>query len=139
MNSGPIPRTQIRLSKSFIVVLCLSVLALLSFVIKDQLYVVVDTTVQSSALLSALAVFCSEPLLVLLVLSAAGIAAWSWFKDRNIFWTIAASGIGAIAAYLVSTILKLIVTEQRPCQSIHVATALACPPLGTGLGPRTIR
>ncbi|GAA1414214.1 phosphatase PAP2 family protein [Glutamicibacter uratoxydans] len=130
MNSESVPRTRLKLSTSFNVVLCLVVLALISFAFKDQLYTAIDTTVQSSAVLSALAVFCSEPLLVLLVLSAAGIAAWSWFKDRSIFWTIAASGMGVVAAYVVSTVLKLLVTEQRPCQSIHVATALACPPAG---------
>ncbi len=130
MNSDSLPRTRLKLSTSFIVVLCLVVLALISFVFKDQLYTTIDTTVQSSAVLSALAVFCSEPLLVLLVLSAAGIAAWSWFKDRKMFWSIAASGMGVVAAYVVSTVLKLLVAEQRPCQSIHVATALACPPAG---------
>ncbi|WP_313813119.1 phosphatase PAP2 family protein [Glutamicibacter sp.] len=130
MTPDPATEASIKLSKSSIIVLCLAASAVVAFLFEVQLYTSISTSVQSSAVLSALAVFCSEPLLILLVLSSAAIGVWSWFKDRSVFWTIAAGAVGVIAAYAVSTILKQLVNEQRPCQSIHVATVLECPPLG---------
>ncbi|MGP9017207.1 phosphatase PAP2 family protein [Streptomyces sp. BR1] len=41
-----------------------------------------------------------------------------------------AAPLVVVAAYLANDVFKMIVHEQRPCQTLHVVTVEACPPLG---------
>ncbi|WP_239464208.1 phosphatase PAP2 family protein [Glutamicibacter protophormiae] len=74
--------------------------------------------------------FFADTALLLLVLFTAGLAVWSWFKDRAALTRLVLGGVGVLLAYAASSTLKLVFTEARPCQSIHVALAETCPPPG---------
>lgn len=112
------------------------VLSLPAFMFREQLYTAVAAAAGSSPALTLLAVFFADAGL-LLVLFTAGLAVWSWFRDRAAFARLLLGGLGVILAYAVSSTLKLVLAEAWPCQSIHVAIAESCPPPGTGPGLRT--
>lgn len=108
-----------------IVLSCLLLGALLTYLWRDQTY-------------SALALSPGSPYgifvgivakrgLWLLVLTAAVIAVVTWFTDRAAFARLAAGGLGVVGAYLISKIVKLVVTEQRPCAQLNPNPVLQCP------------
>ena len=68
--------------------------------------------------------------LLILVAVAVSIAAWSWVQNRTVFWQLAVAGGGVLVAYALSESIKLLVTEQRPCHTLDVATVLTCPEPG---------
>lgn len=113
-----------------LIALGLMALSLPAFVVREQLYTAVTAAAGSSPALTLLAVFFADAALLLLVLFTAGLAVWSWFRDRAAFARLVLGGLGVILAYAASSTLKLILTEARPCQSIHVAIAETCPPPG---------
>ncbi|WP_129789879.1 phosphatase PAP2 family protein [Promicromonospora panici] len=65
--------------------------------------------------------------LLALVAITACLVLFTWLRDRPRFWLLAAAGAGTVAAYAVSEAVKLVVTEERPCRVVDVATVLACP------------
>ncbi|MFD6894437.1 phosphatase PAP2 family protein, partial [Rhodococcus sp. NPDC060086] len=43
---------------------------------------------------------------------------------------LATGGIGVVGAYLLSEVIKLMVTEERPCRVLDVDTIMSCPEVG---------
>ncbi|RCH65668.1 PAP2 family protein [Streptomyces sp. SDr-06] len=58
----------------------------------------------------------------------------AWWRARPLgiarTTTALAAPLVVVAAYAVNDVLKMIVHEQRPCQTLHTLTVEACPPLG---------
>ncbi|MCP2266205.1 undecaprenyl-diphosphatase [Promicromonospora thailandica] len=65
--------------------------------------------------------------LLALVAITASLVVLAWFRDRPRFGLLTAAGAGTLAAYAASEVIKLVVTEERPCRVVDVATVLACP------------
>ncbi|WPR63263.1 phosphatase PAP2 family protein [Glutamicibacter protophormiae] len=113
-----------------LIALGLMTLSLPAFVVRKQLFTAITAAADSSPALTLLAVFFADTALLLLVLFTAGLAVWSWFKDRAALTRLVLGGVGVLLAYAASSTLKLVFTEARPCQSIHMALAETCPPPG---------
>lgn len=109
--------------------LTLIALAGITYPFRDVLYLGISGITAQSPVLSAIASFVTEPGLVLLVLTTVWIAVRSWLYDRFAFWRLVAGGVGVILAYGMSELLKLIVTEERPCRALDAMTVVACPEL----------
>ncbi|MEH0470052.1 phosphatase PAP2 family protein [Streptomyces sp. B21-097] len=64
----------------------------------------------------------------------AALMAMAWWRARRVSATAAllalAVPVVVVAAYGVDAVLKLLVREERPCQSLRVATLEACPAPG---------
>ncbi|MEU5432603.1 phosphatase PAP2 family protein [Streptomyces sp. NPDC020719] len=58
----------------------------------------------------------------------------AWWRARREGGARLAMALAAplvvVAAYVANDVFKMIVHEQRPCQTLHVVTVEACPPLG---------
>lgn len=67
---------------------------------------------------------------LLLVALAAVLAAGSLVRERAVFCRLVSGGVGVLGAYLLSELVKLLVTEERPCRAWDVETVLACPGVG---------
>ncbi|MEV0953760.1 phosphatase PAP2 family protein [Promicromonospora sp. NPDC050249] len=80
--------------------------------------------------LAGLAGLVAERGLLVLVAVVAALVLYTWFRDRPGFVLLTAAGAGTVAAYATSEVVKLAVTEERPCRAIDVATVLACPAPG---------
>lgn len=130
MTSESPRAASVRPAVPVVIALGLMVLSLPAFMFREQLYTAVTAAAGSSPALTLLAVFFADAALMLLVLFTAGLALWSWFRDRVAFSRLVLGGLGVILAYAASSTLKLLLTESRPCQSIHVAIAESCPPPG---------
>lgn len=108
-----------------IVLICLLLGVLLTFMWKDQTYTAVSLEAGSPA--GMVVGIIAKRGLWLLVVTAGIIAATTWFVDRAAFARLAAGGLGVVAAYFVSKIVKVIVTEQRPCVNLNPNPVLQCP------------
>ncbi|MGI5187899.1 phosphatase PAP2 family protein [Promicromonospora sp. CA-289599] len=80
--------------------------------------------------LAGLAGLVAEKGLLVLVAVVACLALFTWLRDRPGFGLLAAAGAGTVTAYATSEAVKVLVTEERPCRVIDVATVLACPAPG---------
>ncbi len=107
----------------------LALLALTSLPVKDSLFRTVAGAAHGSALAPAVSLIARAGLLVL-VATAGTIAARTFARRRRDFWTLAVAGVGVVAAYLLSEGVKLVVSEDRPCRVLDVATVLVCPEAG---------
>ncbi|MFG2652046.1 phosphatase PAP2 family protein [Streptomyces sp. NPDC048436] len=58
----------------------------------------------------------------------------AWWRARRASATAAVAALAVpvvvVAAYALNDVLKMLVREDRPCQSLHVATLEACPAPG---------
>jgi membrane-associated phospholipid phosphatase len=68
--------------------------------------------------------------LLVLVAVVAVLALFTWLRDRPGFGLLVAAGTGTVVAYATSEAVKLVVTEERPCRVVDVATVLVCPAPG---------
>jgi len=107
----------------------LVLLAVVAFVERAWLYTSVAAAGSSPWVRPFIAVVAELGVLVL-VATAALLAAWAWLRDRRAFLTLAAAGTGVVGAYGTSELVKTLVEEERPCRVFDVATALACPAVG---------
>lgn len=107
----------------------LVLLAAASFPARDALYLNIATGTEASPFAGAAGWIATDGMF-LLVGSTALLALWCWTYARRSFWTLTAAGAGVITAYLVSELIKLLVTEQRPCRALNVETVLPCPGIG---------
>ncbi|TDU25339.1 phosphatase PAP2 family protein [Arthrobacter sp. JUb115] len=130
MNSPSPARIAIAPSRPAIIIAVLALLALAAYPWRDALYLGISGTVAQSAPLSAAAVFFSETLLLLLMAGACTLTVLCWFRDRIAFWRLVSGAIGAVAAYGLSELAKILVAEERPCRALAAVTALACPEAG---------
>ncbi|MBS9372093.1 Undecaprenyl-diphosphatase BcrC [Rhodococcus sp. B50] len=111
------------------VALVLTLLAAATVPIRDRLYLSVAQAVEGS-FLGPLAGLVADRGLLVLVAFTGVLAAWLWRNDRRGFGTLAVGGIGVVGAYLSSELVKLVVTEPRPCRALGIATVLECPEVG---------
>ncbi|WP_285108370.1 phosphatase PAP2 family protein [Promicromonospora sp. MEB111] len=106
--------------------LVLSAVALLAWPARGSLFEGIAGGTAASPL-AGLAGLVADKGLLALVAATAGLVLLTWFRDRPRFWLLAAAGLGTVAAYVTSEVVKLLVTEERPCRAVDVATVLACP------------
>lgn len=130
MNSRSSAPISVVPSRTAIIVAVLAVLAMASYPLRDALYLGISGTVAQSALLSAAAVFFSEILLLMLMAGACTLAVLCWFRNRVAFWRLDSGAIGAVAAYGLSELAKILVAEEHPCRALDALTAVACPEAG---------
>ncbi|MEU5844541.1 phosphatase PAP2 family protein [Rhodococcus sp. NPDC047139] len=109
--------------------LVLALLAAATVPIRDRLYLSVAQTVEASFLGPVAGLIADKGLLALVAFTAV-LAAWSWRNDRRGFGTLVVGGIGVVSAYLSSELVKLVVTEPRPCRALGIETVLECPEVG---------
>ena len=111
------------------VALVLTLLAAATVPIRDRLYLSVARTVEGS-FLGPLAGLVADKGLLVLVAATGVLAAQLWRIDRRGFGTLTVGGLGVVAAYLSSELVKLVVTEPRPCRALGITTVLECPEVG---------
>lgn len=121
--------TRTLLRTTLIVVGSLAFAALVALPLREPIFRLVAGGVADSPV-GGLFAFIADKGMYLFVLAAAAGAVWTWLYDRARFWLLATGGIGVIAAYLASELVKLIVTEERPCRTLDVTGALECPAPG---------
>jgi undecaprenyl-diphosphatase len=118
----------IRLSLTTATVLAL--IALGALPVRENLYLAIAGPASDSSTLGGLAGAVASRGLLLLVALATAVTVWSWLQDRTAFRRLAAGGIGVVGAYLLSEVIKLMVTEERPCRALVVDTVMSCPQVG---------
>ncbi|MGW2094092.1 phosphatase PAP2 family protein [Promicromonospora sukumoe] len=124
---GPVPDTALPVALG--TVLILGAVALLTWPARAALFETVAGGTAASPLASLAGLVADKGLLALVAVTA-GLVLLTWFRDRPRFWLLAGAGLGVVAAYMASEAVKLLVTEERPCRVLDVATVLACPPPG---------
>lgn len=129
--SPPVPErfTRSTLAAALAVAVSLACLALAAIPVRDSLYLAFARTTEASPF-APLAGFVAEKGPLVLVATFAVLAARTWQHDRRAFRMLVAGGAGAVAAYLTSETVKLVITEPRPCRALNVATVLDCPAIG---------
>lgn len=111
------------------IALVLTLAAAATVPLRDRLYLSVAQTVEASFLGPVAGLVADKGLLVLVGFTAA-LAVWLWRSDRRGFGTLAVGGLGVVSAYLSSELIKLVVTEPRPCRALGIETVLECPEVG---------
>ncbi|UYP17188.1 phosphatase PAP2 family protein [Rhodococcus sp. Z13] len=107
----------------------LALLAALTVPARNRLYLAVAETFEQSALGSFAGLVADKGLLVLVAFTGV-LAVQLWRTDLERFRTLAVAGVGVVAAYLTSELVKLVVTEPRPCRALGIETVLECPEVG---------
>lgn len=121
------PRVIVRVAGALI---CgFAVLAAAAFVVRNDLYKWIAGAAEGSGLELVVGLVAEVGVLVL-VGTAALLAAWTWVRDRRSFLTLAVAGVGVVGAYVTSEMIKLVIAEQRPCQALNIETVLTCPAAG---------
>jgi undecaprenyl-diphosphatase len=110
-------------------VLGLSVIAVLAWPTRGILFESVAGGTAGSPWADVAGLVADKGLLALVALTAC-LVVLTWLRDRSRLGLLAAAGAGTVAAYGVSEAVKLVVTEERPCRVVDVATVLACPAPG---------
>ncbi|GGZ21886.1 phosphatase PAP2 family protein [Streptomyces nitrosporeus] len=124
----PSPRPGV-LRATTAVIAVLTALALASFPAREALYLAIARTTEGSPFGEAAGLVADKGLL-LLVAAAGGTALHTWLRDRHAFRTLVCAGAGVVGAYLTSELVKILVTEQRPCRTLSLETVLTCPAPG---------
>jgi membrane-associated phospholipid phosphatase len=124
---SPVPRAVLPAVLTAFLVLC--ALALLAWPARESLFESVAGGATDSPW-AGLAGLVADKGLLVLVATAACLAMFTWLRDRPRFGLLAAAGVGTVAAYATSEVVKLMVTEERPCRVVDVATVLPCPAPG---------
>jgi membrane-associated phospholipid phosphatase len=124
---SPVPRAALPVVLAAF--LGLSVLSLVAWPARAGLFESIAGGTAGSPL-AGFAGLVAERGLLVLVAAVAALALYRWLRDRPGFGLLAAAGSGTVAAYATSELVKLAVTEERPCRTIDVATVLACPAPG---------
>lgn len=115
-----------RLSAPLVVAAILALVTALTYPSRTALYIRLSGAVQGSVIEDAV-VLLAERGLLLLIAVAAVLAILTWWRDRPAFVRLAAGGLGTVAAYASSEVIKTLVSQPRPCRTLDVATALTCP------------
>lgn len=108
----------------------LALVAVLAWPLRADVYQTVAPSVADAPVAAALAAGLATYGLLVLVALAGILAVRTFHRDRAAFWRLAGGGVGVISAYLLSELLKVMVTEERPCRVWDVPTALVCPGVG---------
>jgi undecaprenyl-diphosphatase len=107
----------------------LSAIALLAWPARESLFEGIAGGAADAPWAGLAGLVADKGLLVLVAITAC-LVPFTWFRDRARFWLLAAAGAGTVAAYATSELVKLAVTEERPCRAVDFATVLACPAPG---------
>lgn len=109
----------------------LVVLSILSFRFRDSLYRAIAGSAEesSSTAHEIVDATASKGLLVLVAITAV-VTVVALRRGRADFLLIVSAGVGTIAAYAGGEMIKLLVTEERPCRAIGIETVTACPEAG---------
>lgn len=107
----------------------LAFLALATFPVRGGLFGSVAEFFAGSSL-GSVAGFVAENGPYVLVATVVVLVVRLWQTDRRAFLTLGVAGGGVVLAYLSSELIKLVVTEPRPCRALGVAGVLECPELG---------
>lgn len=118
------------LSRALLVAGLLAVVAAVTWPLREAAYRSVAPAVAASPTGAALAGALAEYGPLLLVALAAVLAVGAFTGDRRVLWRLGAGGVGVIGAAVLSKLLKLAVTEERPCRVWDVEAVLACPGVG---------
>lgn len=110
-------------------VLSLCAIALLAWPAREALFGSVAGGTTGSPLAPLAGLVADKGLLVLVAITAV-LVVLTWFRDRPRCGLLTAAGVGTVAAYAASEVVKLMVTEERPCRVADVATVLPCPAPG---------
>lgn len=124
---GPVPRAV--LPAVLTAFLGLSAIALLAWPARESLFEGIARGTADAPWAGLAGMVADKGLLVLVAITAC-LVPFMWFRDRTRFWLLAAAGAGTVAAYATSELVKLAVTEERPCRAVDFATVLACPAPG---------
>lgn len=109
--------------------LVLATVGLLAWPARQGLFAAAAGGTAGSALAGFAGLVADRGLLVLLGVTA-GLALYTWRRDRPGFRLLVAAGAGTVVAYATSELVKAIVTEERPCRVVDVAAVLPCPAAG---------
>ncbi|NLV80945.1 MAG: phosphatase PAP2 family protein [Rhodococcus sp.] len=107
----------------------LAVLALAALPVRDGLFRAISGFFAGSALGSS-AGFVAENGPYVLVATVAVLVVRLWVTDRRAFLTLGVAGVGVVTAYLSSELIKLVITEPRPCRALGITGVLDCPEVG---------
>jgi undecaprenyl-diphosphatase len=124
---SPVPRTVLPAALAAFLGLC--ALTLLAWPARESLFESVAGAATGSPWAGLAGLVADKGLLVLVAITAC-LVLFTWLRDRPRFGLLAAAGVGTVAAYAVSEAVKLMVTEERPCRVVDVATVLPCPAPG---------
>ena len=132
VESSPVVRTRLSrttLRPALLTAVALAFLALAAVPVHKELYTTIARAIEASPLASIVG-FVAEKGPLVLVATFAVLAIRSWLHDHRALRILVAGGAGAVVAYLSSEIVKLVITEPRPCRALDVATVLECPEVG---------
>jgi membrane-associated phospholipid phosphatase len=104
----------------------LVILAALAWPVRTVLHRVIAEGFAESPLAGP-AGFIADKGLLVIVAVAAVTAVWTFRRDRPALLRLFCGGVGVVLAYLTSELVKMVVTENRPCAGGDVTTVLACP------------
>lgn len=104
-------------------------LALAAVPVHEELYTAIARAIEASPLASV-AGFVAEKGPLVLVATFGVLAIRSWLHDHRALRILVAGGVGAVVAYVTSELVKLVITEPRPCRAHDVVTVLECPEVG---------
>ncbi len=107
----------------------LAFLALAAVPLHEEFYTAIARNTEASSL-GVLAGVIAEKGPLVLVATFAVLAVRSWLRDHRALRIMVAGGAGAVVAYLTSELVKLVITEPRPCRAFDVTTVLECPEVG---------
>ncbi|MFD6880950.1 phosphatase PAP2 family protein [Rhodococcus sp. 105337] len=132
VEASPAVRTRLSratLRRAMLTAVVLAFLALAAVPVHEELYTAIARAIEASPL-AALAGVIAEKGPLVLVATFAVLAVRSWLRDRRALRIMVAGGAGAVVAYLTSELVKLVITEPRPCRAFDVTTVLECPEVG---------
>lgn len=104
----------------------LVILAVLAWPVRTVVHRVIAEGFADSPLAGP-AGFIADKGLLVIVAVAAVTAVWTFRRDRAALLRLLCGGVGVVLAYLTSELVKMVVTENRPCAGGDVTTVLACP------------
>lgn len=124
---SPVPRAALPPVLAAFLGLC--AIALLAWPARESLFEGIAGGTTDAPWAGLAGLVADKGLLVLVAITGCP-ALFTWLRDRPRFWLLAAAGAGTVAAYATSEVVKLAVTEERPCRAVDFATVLACPAPG---------
>lgn len=104
----------------------LVILAVLAWPVRTVVHRVIAEGFADSPLAGP-AGFIADKGLLVIVAVAAVTAVWTFRRVRAALLRLLCGGVGVVLAYLTSELVKMVVTENRPCAGGDVTTVLACP------------
>lgn len=125
----PPPSAKAMLLPALATALGLTLLAAAAVPGRDRLYLTVADLIDTTGT-GTLAGFVADKGLFVLVGLTGVLALRLLVRDQRGFGVLTVAGVGVVVAHLTSELIKLVVTEPRPCRALDISTALECPEIG---------